>query len=159
MNILLVVWDTALKPGFAKANGVLYTLGKIMKGINGRTSMRFGTMFCKINWRSTTRLVDIFAEFSIHITDKRAFMIQDRLSWTIWLYKDIGFQGMVHLDSSSPYLTLLKDFLLKKQRLAVDAWGADPSKVEAVYEVNSSIFEEVLDICLMHTLKATTQTY
>jgi len=61
---------------------------------------------------------------------------QDRLSWTIWLYKDVGFQGMTHVDSESPYLKLLKDFLLKKQRLAVDAWGSDISKVEHVYEVS-----------------------
>ena len=59
---------------------------------------------------------------------------QDRLSWAIWLYKDIGFQGMVYVNLKTPYMTLLKDFLAKKHRLAVDAWGTDDSAVRHIYE-------------------------
>ena len=59
---------------------------------------------------------------------------QDRLSWSIWLYKDIGFQGMVYVSRETPYMTLFKDFLAKKHRLAIDAWGADDSQVRPVYE-------------------------
>ena len=58
----------------------------------------------------------------------------DRLSWSIWLYKDIGFQGMVYVSRETPYMTLLKDFLAKKHRLAADAWGADDSYVRPVYQ-------------------------
>ena len=61
-------------------------------------------------------------------------MLQDRLSWTIWLYKDIGYQGMIYTDLSTPYMTLFKDFLTKKQRLAVDAWGSDDSAVHQFYD-------------------------
>lgn len=60
--------------------------------------------------------------------------LQDRLSWTIWLYKDIGFQGMVHVSLDTPYMTLFKDFLAKKHRLAIDAWGADDTHVRASYQ-------------------------
>jgi len=59
---------------------------------------------------------------------------QDRLSWSIWLYKDIGFQGMVYVDLETPYMTLFESFLAKKHRLAVDAWGADDSAVKSVYQ-------------------------
>ncbi|KAH9940617.1 glycoside hydrolase [Amylocystis lapponica] len=59
---------------------------------------------------------------------------QDRLSWSIWLYKDIGFQGMVYVSRETPYMKLFKDFLAKKHRLAVDAWGADDSQVRHVYQ-------------------------
>jgi hypothetical protein len=80
---------------------------------------------------------------------------QDRLSWAIWLYKDIGFQGMVYVPQETAYRTLFKDFLAKKHRLgeiyrdtfvslilftkllhilAVDAWGADTSKVQHIYQ-------------------------
>ncbi|KAI0693062.1 glycoside hydrolase [Cytidiella melzeri] len=59
---------------------------------------------------------------------------KDRLSWSIWLYKDIGFQGMVHVSRETPYMTLFKDFLAKKHRLATDAWGADETHVRHVYQ-------------------------
>ncbi|EEB89528.1 hypothetical protein MPER_12361 [Moniliophthora perniciosa FA553] len=49
------------------------------------------------------------------------------------LYKDIGFQGMVCTSPQTPYMTLFSSFLAKKQRLAVDAWGADDSAVREVY--------------------------
>jgi hypothetical protein len=50
------------------------------------------------------------------------------------LYKDIGFQGMVHLKLDSPYMTLFKDFLEKKHWMAVDSWGADDTRVRDVYK-------------------------
>ena len=59
---------------------------------------------------------------------------QDRLSWSIWLYKDIGFQGMVYVNLDTPYMTLFKDFLAQKHRLAIDAWGADDSAVRHIYQ-------------------------
>ena len=55
------------------------------------------------------------------------------MSWSIWLYKDIGFQGMVYVAPETPYRTLFKDFLAKKHRLAIDAWGADDSAVRPIY--------------------------
>ena len=69
---------------------------------------------------------------------------KDRLSWSIWLYKDIGFQGMVYVSPETSYATLFKDFLARKHRLAVDAWGADDSSVRNVYQpLIDHIVEEV----------------
>lgn len=36
-------------------------------------------------------------------------------SWSIWLYKDIGFQGMVYVNPDSAYIKLLAPFLKKKR--------------------------------------------
>jgi hypothetical protein len=36
-------------------------------------------------------------------------------SWSIWLWKDIGFQGMVYVDEETAYMKLMKPFLEKKK--------------------------------------------
>lgn len=56
------------------------------------------------------------------------------VSWSIWLYKDIGYQGMVHVSPSSPYMQLIAAFLAKKKALNLDFWGCSDSKVSHVYE-------------------------
>ncbi|WVF65296.1 hypothetical protein IAT40_000020 [Kwoniella sp. CBS 6097] len=54
-------------------------------------------------------------------------------SWSIWLYKDIGFQGMVYAGNDTAYVKLLKDFLRKKKSLAADKWGADDTPVRDLF--------------------------
>jgi hypothetical protein len=49
------------------------------------------------------------------------------IPWTIWLYKDIGLQGMVHTSPDSPWNTLIQPFLEKKKALQLDSWGQYPS--------------------------------
>ncbi|KAF7314653.1 Glycoside hydrolase family 5 protein [Mycena kentingensis (nom. inval.)] len=67
------------------------------------------------------------------LEDQLGMYNQDRLSWSIWLYKDIGFQGMVYVSQSTPYISLLRPFLAKKHRLAIDQWGADDKHVRDIY--------------------------
>ena len=67
------------------------------------------------------------------LKDQLSVYNADKLSWSIWLYKDIGFQGMVYVSRETKYMQLLKDFLAKKHRLAADAWGADESYVAPTY--------------------------
>lgn len=79
----------------------------------------------------------IYNEVSLSMRDSTIAIVtsrQDRLSWTIWLYKDIGFQGMVYVSRETPYMKLFKEFLAQKHRLALDAWGADDSQVRHVYQ-------------------------
>src|SRR5687768_10442399 len=65
------------------------------------------------------------------INAKRARMLREQLSiyaadgvsWSIWLYKDIGYQGMVYVDPSSPYMRLIQPFVDKKEALGLDFWG------------------------------------
>jgi hypothetical protein len=55
------------------------------------------------------------------------------IPWSIWLYKDIGFQGMVYCDPNSKYRRTIKEFVDKKRRLNLDAWGAYPNEeLEAI---------------------------
>jgi endoglucanase len=49
----------------------------------------------------------------------------DGASWSIWLYKDIGRQGLVTVSPDSAYLTRFGDFVAKKNRLGADQWGSD----------------------------------
>ncbi|KAF8152297.1 glycoside hydrolase [Crassisporium funariophilum] len=78
------------------------------------------------------------------LKDQLDIYTEDRLSWSIWLYKDIGFQGMVYVSQETPYMTLFSKFLAKKHRLAVDAWGADDSAIRHVYQpLLNHITEEI----------------
>lgn len=51
-----------------------------------------------------------------------------KIHWSIWLYKDIGVQGMVSLDPGSKWMKTIAPFLEKKRALQLDAWGRYPSK-------------------------------
>ena len=50
-----------------------------------------------------------------------------QISWSIWLYKDIGLQGMVYTSPTSPWNRLVAPFLEKKKQTEADAWGRAPS--------------------------------
>ncbi|KAF8587348.1 glycoside hydrolase family 5 protein [Ramaria rubella] len=68
------------------------------------------------------------------LKDQLQIYDEARLSWSIWLYKDIdGFQGMVYSSPESPYVKLLLNFLAKKQRMAIDTWGTDETHVKHIY--------------------------
>lgn len=49
------------------------------------------------------------------------------ISWSIWLYKDIGLQGMVYTNPESRWNRTLKPFLEKKKDLWLDKWGHRPA--------------------------------
>jgi aryl-phospho-beta-D-glucosidase BglC (GH1 family) len=57
------------------------------------------------------------------INKRRYHVLEDQLdlydkakaSWSIWLWKDIGFQGMVYVGEETPYIKMLKPFLEKKK--------------------------------------------
>ncbi|KIK58821.1 glycoside hydrolase family 5 protein [Collybiopsis luxurians FD-317 M1] len=68
------------------------------------------------------------------LRDQLEMYRKDSLSWSIWLYKDIGFQGMVYVSQDTPYMNHFRSFLLKKHHLAVDAWGADDKHVKHIYD-------------------------
>src|SRR5207248_5140713 len=53
-------------------------------------------------------------------------------SWSLWTYKDIGLQGLLHAATDSPYLRPSAPVLEKKARLGVDAWGSTDDGVRDV---------------------------
>ncbi|KIY68275.1 glycoside hydrolase family 5 protein [Cylindrobasidium torrendii FP15055 ss-10] len=77
------------------------------------------------------------------LNDQLKLYGKDKLSWSIWLYKDIGFQGMVYVSPDTPYMKTFEEFLAKKHRLAADAWGADDKNVKDIY---TPIIEHVKDM-------------
>ncbi|KAL4866442.1 glycoside hydrolase superfamily [Aspergillus spectabilis] len=66
---------------------------------------------------------------------------EDGVGWSIWLHKDIGYQGMTYVDPDSAYLRLIKPFLEKKQRLGLDFWTIVPR--DAVSGVYETFFEAI----------------
>jgi endoglucanase len=54
--------------------------------------------------------------------------------WSIWTYKDVGLQGLVHAAPDSAYLARFGDLVAKKGRLGVDAWGSTDREVPEVLE-------------------------
>jgi endoglucanase len=59
------------------------------------------------------------------LRDQLRLYADDRISWTIWLYKDIGVQGMVHTPEDSLWNRTFADSLAKKRKHALDFWGTD----------------------------------
>jgi aryl-phospho-beta-D-glucosidase BglC (GH1 family) len=59
------------------------------------------------------------------LADQLDIYRSDDASWSIWLYKDIGRQGLVTVSPDSAYLTHFGDFVAKKYRLGADQWGSD----------------------------------
>lgn len=69
------------------------------------------------------------------INKRRYHVLEDQLelydkakaSWSIWLWKDIGFQGMVYVGEETPYIKMLKPFLEKKKVRTRSLWLRTPS--------------------------------
>ncbi|KAK1921050.1 glycoside hydrolase superfamily [Papiliotrema laurentii] len=59
---------------------------------------------------------------------------EQNISWSIWLWKDIGYQGMVYVKPDAPYMKLLAPFLQKKKDLAIDEWGCDDAPVRDLFD-------------------------
>ena len=49
------------------------------------------------------------------------------IHWSIWLYKDIGLQGMLHTSPDSRWNKTIQPFLDKKSKYWLDSWGRRPS--------------------------------
>jgi aryl-phospho-beta-D-glucosidase BglC (GH1 family) len=63
-------------------------------------------------------------------------------SWSIWTYKDIGLQGLVHLPTTSPYVKRIEPVLARKARLGVDAWGTVDAGIRHLLEPIERTFKE-----------------
>jgi hypothetical protein len=59
------------------------------------------------------------------LADQLGIYRQHDASWSLWTYKDIGLQGLVHAAPESAYLGRFSPVVTKKGRLATDAWGSD----------------------------------
>jgi hypothetical protein len=67
------------------------------------------------------------------------------ISWSIWLYKDIGYQGLTIVSPDSKWYRHLQPWLAKKKSLGLDRWGrnADP-EVEKIFTAVKDHFEAAI---------------
>ncbi|ETS84594.1 hypothetical protein PFICI_02619 [Pestalotiopsis fici W106-1] len=94
----------------------------------------------------------IGVEAAATINAKRFALLKEQLniyrdssaSWSIWLYKDIGYQGMVYLDPESPYMKLIEPFLQKKAQCALDFWGWQDNGVKHIYDPFIAALEDMV---------------
>lgn len=68
---------------------------------------------------NTSRLSLLQAQLSIYT--------RYSIHWSLWLYKDIGLQGMLATSPTSRWNRTIAPFLAKKRALQLDAWGRRPS--------------------------------
>lgn len=50
---------------------------------------------------------------------------QDEIHWCIWLYQDIGYQGMFHANPHSAHMRRPNPFFEKEKRVDVDKWSRE----------------------------------
>lgn len=64
---------------------------------------------------------------------------QSPISWSIWLYKDIGFQGLTYVSPTSKWFEVFGDWLKKKHKLGLDRWGND------IDPENAKLYQNLVD--------------
>jgi hypothetical protein len=73
------------------------------------------------------------------LSDQLDIYDEHAAGWSIWTYKDVGLQGLVHTAPDSPYMHRFADLIEKKARLGIDSWGSTdqeiPEVVEPVHEL------------------------
>jgi endoglucanase len=76
------------------------------------------------------------------VKDQLAYYDKYKVSWCIWLYKDLGLQAVISQDENTPYMKLLGDFLKKKNYLGSDAWGSTDENIRQVISPIEELFEK-----------------
>jgi aryl-phospho-beta-D-glucosidase BglC (GH1 family) len=63
------------------------------------------------------------------LKDQLAYYNKYKVSWCIWLYKDMGLQAIMHQNENTPYMKLVSKFLVRKDALGADAWGSTDKNI------------------------------
>lgn len=66
------------------------------------------------------------------LKDQLAYYDKYKVSWCIWLYKDMGLQAIMHQNDSTPYMKLVSTFLQRKDSLGADAWGSTDKNIRQI---------------------------
>lgn len=74
------------------------------------------------------------------LRDQLEIYAEHGASWSLWTYKDIGRQGVVHPPKGSPYLRTIGPALAKKERLGTDSWGGSEAGIRHVLEPIEQLF-------------------
>ncbi len=76
------------------------------------------------------------------LKDQLAYYDKYKVSWCIWLYKDMGLQAIMHQKATTPYMKLVSAFLAKKDSLGADAWGSTDKDIRQVMEPLEELFKK-----------------
>ena len=68
------------------------------------------------------------------LKDQLAYYNKYKVSWCIWLYKDMGLQAIMHQNANTPYMKLVSSFLHRKDSLGADAWGSTDKNIRQAIE-------------------------
>lgn len=76
------------------------------------------------------------------LKDQLAYYDKYKVSWCIWLYKDMGLQAILHQNRDTPYMKLVSSFLSKKDSLGADAWGSTDHYIRQVMAPLEDLFKK-----------------
>jgi hypothetical protein len=76
------------------------------------------------------------------LKDQLAYFSKYKVSWCIWLYKDLGLQAILHQKKSTPYMKLISAFLDRKNSLGADEWGSTDKNIRQVMAPIEELFKK-----------------
>ncbi len=76
------------------------------------------------------------------LKDQLAYYDKYKVSWCIWLYKDLGLQAIISQNERTPYMKLIGDFLKKKSYLGADAWGSTDENLRQILLPIEELFQK-----------------
>ena len=76
------------------------------------------------------------------LKDQLAYYNKYKVSWCIWLYKDLGLQAIIHQNKNTAYMKLVSAFLSKKDSLGADAWGSTDKNIRQVIQPLEELFKK-----------------
>jgi endoglucanase len=75
------------------------------------------------------------------LKDQLAYYDKYKVSWCIWLYKDLGLQAILRQNENTPYMKLVSAFLARKNSLGSDAWGSTDEHIRQVMKPIEELFK------------------
>jgi len=76
------------------------------------------------------------------LKDQLAYFDKYKVSWCIWLYKDMGLHAIMHQNENTPYMKLVSAFLARKDSLGADAWGSTDKNIRQVIAPLEEMFNK-----------------
>ena len=76
------------------------------------------------------------------LKDQLTYYDKYKVSWCIWLYKDMGLQAIMHQKANTPYMKLVSKFLARKDSLGSDAWGSSDKNIRQVLSPLEQMFDK-----------------
>jgi endoglucanase len=76
------------------------------------------------------------------LKDQLNYFEKYKVSWCIWLYKDLGRQAILVQNENTPYMKLISSFLKKKDSMGSDSWGSTDKDIRQVIAPLEELFKK-----------------